>query len=34
MKAFKAENLDYKGWLEEHFNLQGQMHLVMNYSGL
>lgn len=34
MQAFRAENLDCSGWLEEHCSLQGEMHLVMNYGGL
>lgn len=34
MQAFKAENSDCENWLEEHFSLQGEMHFVMNYSGL
>lgn len=34
MQAFKAGNSDCEGWLKEHLSLQGQMYLVMNYSGL
>lgn len=30
----KEDISDCEGWLKEHFSLQGEMHLVMKYSGL